>query len=122
MPASATEIAITFLPNPTMTNLIPTLLKRVCGLSTTRRVDGKPLPKSLQYGKPIVVMHNHRLSAGVFELRARSRGAKPRYRIAVWKTFTLRSGTEIATTSLYRDEIESAVGLLSKCSERLSLH
>ena len=104
-----------------MNYLLPNLFKRVCGLPVSRCVDGRPIPKSMRRSKPIAVLHDHRLSAGVFEQKSRMRGSKPKYRLVVWKTFKLRDGTEIATTSLYRDEIETAVTLLNKCNERMSL-
>jgi len=98
------------------------LLKSVCGLPTSRHIDGKLVPESLRRCKPIVTVHDRRLSAGIFELR-RGRKSKNRvYRLVVWRTYRLRSGTERATTQLYRDEIEPALELLAKCGERMSIN
>lgn len=109
-----------FLP-PHLMSRLTYLFKSVCGLSTQRRLDGRLLPASAQGCKPVVIVHDRRLSAGVFEVRRRGRKSKtPLYRVAVWRTYRLRSGTERATTQLFRDELDPALALLAKCAERMS--
>jgi hypothetical protein len=66
-------------------------------------------------------MHDRRLSAGIFELRPHRQSKTTVYRLAVWRTYQLRSGTERATTQLHRDELDPALALLAQCGQRMSL-
>ena len=105
-----------------MSSRLTYLFKSVCGIRTSRHHDGRLLPSSLQGCTPVVIMHDRRLSAGIFELRRRKRkSSNPAYRLVAWKTYRLRSGTERATTVLHRDEIDPALALLAKCGERLAV-
>ena len=97
------------------------LVKSVCGFRTSHRHDGRLLPSSLKGCAPVVVVHDRRLSAGIFEPRRKRRSSNPVYRLVAWKTYRLRSGTERATTVLHRDEIDPAIALLAKSGERLAL-
>lgn len=98
------------------------LVKSVCGIHTSQHHDGRLLPASLQGCTPVVIMHDRRISAGIFELRRRKRkSSNPVYHLVAWKTYRLRSGTERATTVLHRDEIDPALALLAKCGERLAV-
>ena len=96
-------------------------LKRVCGLDVSHRHDGRILPSSLRGCTPVVIVHDRRLSAGIFEMRRKRKRSNPVYRLVTWKTYRLRSGTECATTVLHRDEIDPALALLAKCGERMAV-
>jgi hypothetical protein len=97
------------------------LLKRVCGIPTARHHNGKLLPQSVHGCLPVVVMHDRRLSAGIFEVRSYRQSKAKVYRLAVWRTYQLRSGTERATMQLHRDELDPALALLAKCGDRMSM-
>ncbi len=104
-----------------MSSRLTYLVKSVCGIRTSRHHDGRLLPSSLKGCTPVVIIHDRRLSAGIFELRRKRKSSSPVYRLVAWKTFRLRSGTECATTVLHRDEIDPALALLAKCGERLAV-
>ena len=94
------------------------LFRAVIGLPNRTTLDGRPLPSSLAGYTPVAVVHDRRLSAGIFELRRRK--AAPLYRIVAWRTYADKQGHERATTSLHRDEIDPVLRLVDQCSRRLA--
>lgn len=104
-----------------MSHQISYLLKRVCGLDPTRKLDGRLIPDSLRHYKPVVVMHDRRISAGIFSPARRRRKSVPKFRVVAWRTYQIR-GVEKTSMTLHRDELETAVSLMNRCSERLSIY
>ena len=93
------------------------LFRAVVGLPTRATLDGRPLPSTLTSYTPVAVVHDRRLSAGIFELRRRR--ADPLYRVVAWRTYADRQGRERATMSLHRDEIDPVLRLLDQAGRRL---
>jgi hypothetical protein len=93
------------------------LFRAVIGLPIRTTLDGRPLPSSLAGYTATAVVHDRRLSAGIFELR-RGKSA-PLYRIVAWRTYADKQGRERATMSLHRDEIDPAIRLVEQCGRRL---
>ena len=104
-----------------MSSRLTYLVKSVCGIRTSHHHDGRLLPTSLHGCTPVVIMHDRRLSAGIFEMRRNRKSSSPVYRLVAWKTYRLSTGTERATTVLHRDEIDPALALLARCGERLAV-
>jgi len=101
---------------------LPRLFKAVCGLDSALRFDGRLCPSAVKGWMPVAISHDRRLSAGIFTTRRRRRrrpSSSQRYRIVVWRTYRDRGGRERATTLLYRDEIDPALSLISKCGDRM---
>jgi hypothetical protein len=94
-------------------------LRSIIGLPTRRILDGRPVPSSVAQCTPVIVVHDRRLSVGVFSTRRR-RGRAPQYRIVSWRTYTDRQKKERASTSLHRDEIDPVLRMLEECVRRLS--
>ncbi len=82
-------------------------------------IDGRPVPENLRSCKAVAVVHDRRLSAGIFEMPRKNRREVPRYRVVVWRTY--RDGKtkrERASTTLYRDEVDPALRLVAQCGDR----
>jgi hypothetical protein len=95
------------------------LLRAVIGLPTRRTLDGRPLPVTVENAKPVVVVHDRRLSAGIFAVERR-KNVPVHYRIVAWRTYADRQGRERATMNLHRDEVDPVLRLLAECTQRLS--
>ena len=85
------------------------LFRAVIGLPIRTTLEGRPLPSSLAGYTATAVVHDRRLSAGIFELRGRVGAAVPHRRLA--STYADKQGCEHATMSLHRDEIDPAIRL-----------
>lgn len=117
------------------------LVKAVLGLpTTTKTLDGRPLPESVRGCKPVAVVHDRRLSAGIFEIPVKGKKSSGIYRIVTWRTYrhsatskqwrSLPSGrsymrkqvshAERATTTLHADEIEPMLDLVNKLGDRFA--
>ncbi len=95
-----------------------TLVQAVCGLHTAKTLDGRPIPRSVNDWKSVAVVHDRRLSAGIFSKR-RKRKSPAVYRIVVWRTYRdKKAGKERATTTLHADEIEPVLDLVAKLGDR----
>jgi hypothetical protein len=94
------------------------LFRRVLGLKVRTTCDGRPLPAALEDAVPMVVVHDRRLTAGVFE-HPRRKGAPSHYRVVAWRTYADKRGREHATLSLHRDEVDPALRLLAECALKL---
>ncbi len=94
------------------------LLRAVIGLSTRPTPDGRALPAAVEGAKPVVVVHDRRLSAGIFATQRR-KNAAIHYRIVAWRTYADLQGNERATTNLHRDEVDPVLRILSECAQRL---
>ena len=94
------------------------LLRAVIGLPTRRTLDGRPMPAAVEDAKPVVVIHDRRLSAGIFAMQRR-KNAAIQYRIIAWRTYADRQGRERATMNLHRDEVDPVLRLLAECAQRL---
>ncbi len=96
-----------------------TLLRGVFGLSRRATLDGRAFPDSLRGCTPVVVVHDRRLSAGIFALSRKRRKSGKLYRIVAWRTYRDKKGTECASTALYRDELDPVLRLIQQCVERM---
>jgi hypothetical protein len=94
------------------------LFRAVIGLPIRATLDGRPLPNTVAGYTPVAVVHDRRLSAGIFTLSRRK--SAPLYRLVAWRTYTDKQGQERATTSLHRDEIDPILRLLDQCGRRLA--
>lgn len=116
------------------------LARAVFGLPTkVTTLDGFPVPESVRGCKAIAVIHDRRLSAGIFELPRKKKKSPVSYRVVTWRTYRQSitrnerrfkagraytekrvSHRERATTSLHRDELDPMLDLLAKLGERLT--
>ncbi len=97
------------------------LVKAVCGLRTAKTLDGRPVPQSVNGWKSVAIVHDRRLSAGIFSKR-RKRKSPDVYRIVVWRTYRdKKAGKERATTTLHADEIEPVLDLVAKLGDRFGI-
>ena len=94
-------------------------VRSIIGLPSRRTLGGRPVPASVAQCRPVTVIHDRRLSVGVFAVQQR-RGKEPLYRVVAWRTYTDRQKKEHATTSLHRDEIDPVLRLVEECARRLS--
>ena len=95
-------------------------VRSIIGLPTRCTLNGRPVPASVSGCMPVTVVHDRRLSVGVFSTKRR-RGQAPQYRIVSWRTYTDRAKKERATTSLHRDELDPVLRMLEECARRLSV-
>ena len=97
------------------------LVKAVVGLKTAKTLDGRPTPQSVQTWELAAVVHDRRLSAGIFSRRRRKKSPAV-YRIVVWRTYRdKKAAKERATTTLHADEIEPVLDLVTKLGNRFAL-
>ena len=97
---------------------LKSLMKAVCGLTKPLRLsDGTAIPVSVEGWKPVAVVQDRRLCAGVFAKGKRRR--KPVYRVICWRTYRDRNGVEKASTVLFPDQVDPSLRLVSQLSERM---
>ena len=96
---------------------LSSLVRAVFGLSGPSTLDGRPLPQSVRGWRAVVVVHDRRLSAGIFALRRRKSAGL--YRIVAWRTYRGKTGNEQATSTLHRDELDPVSRLIQQCAERM---
>lgn len=96
------------------------LFRAVVGLSAPRTLDSRPLPSSAIGLQPVAVVHDRRLSAGVFAV-PRKKSKTPLYRLIVWRTYRDAKGKESATVNLFRDEVDPAFRLMQQAVERIPM-
>jgi len=106
-----------FFPIPSMSKF-STLLRAVIGLPLSTTVNGRAVPRSLHGATPVSVVHDRRLSVGLFVIRRGRKGASL-YKLVAWRTYTDKTGKEQASLSLYRDEIDPVLRLVQQCEQRL---
>lgn len=101
--------------------MIIRFLRFLTGISARPHlVLGRPIPPGLHKWKPLMVKHDHRISAGIFSHSSRSKTAKTVYRAIVWKSFQKSPGGRWAvSTSLFPDELDPALRLLDECRRAL---
>ncbi len=103
-----------------MPRKLTSLAKAVFGLQRATTLDGRPVPQSVNGWKSVAIVHDRRLSAGIFSKR-RKRKSPAVYRIVVWRTYRdKKAGKERATTTLHADEIEPVLDLVAKLGDRFS--
>lgn len=76
---------------------------------------GRPIPPSLRKATALVVKHDRRVSAGIFTEPPRKNGGDKVYRLAVWKSYQLKTGKWAISTGFFPDEIDPALRLLEDC-------
>lgn len=97
---------------------LSTLFRAVIGLPLSTTVNGRALPRSLHGATPVVVVHDRRLSVGLFASGKSHKGVR-QYKFVAWRTYTDKAGKEQASLSLHRDEIDPVLRLVRQCEERL---
>ncbi len=103
-----------------MPRKLTSLAKAVFGLQRATTLDGRPVPQSVNGWKSVAIVHDRRLSAGIFSKR-RKRKSPAVYRIVVWRTYRdKKANKERATTTLHADEIEPVLDLVAKLGDRFS--
>ena len=103
-----------------MPRKLTSLAKAVFGLQRATTLDGRPVPQSVQKWRPAAVVHDRRLSAGIFSHR-RKKKSPAIYRLVVWRTYRDKKvGKERATTTLHADEIEPVLDLVAKLGDRFA--
>ncbi|MFN0019477.1 MAG: hypothetical protein ACKVP0_14550 [Pirellulaceae bacterium] len=93
-------------------------VRSIIGLPARRTLDGRPVPPSVAASTPVAVVHDRRLSVGVFSTQ-RKKGQPVQFRVVAWRTYTDRQKKERATTSLHRDELDPVLHMLGECLRRL---
>ena len=115
------------------------LVKAVFGLQRAKMLDGRPVPQSVNGCKAVALVHDRRLSAGIFELPRKRKKSPPVYRVVTWRTYRQSitknerrskagraytqkrvSHRERATTTLHADEIEPVLDLVAKLGDRFA--
>ena len=99
-------------------DLAAAVVRAVIGLPIKSSLDGRPLPSMLGGCQPVVVVHDRRLSVGIFMPR-RQRNKAPQYRVVAWRTFADRQGKERASVNLHRDELDPVLSMMQECYRRL---
>lgn len=93
----------------------------IIGLSTKPTfVLGRPLPPGLKGYTAESVVHDRRLSAGIFSQTSRAKSKAKLYRLVVWKAYQEPGGRWRVSTSLFADEIDPALGLTLEARRRLN--
>lgn len=98
-----------------------TFARMVIGLPVkSRTLDGRAMPSLGKGYTPVAVVHDRRLSVGVFSTRRKGSHAQ-QYRIVAWRTFTGHDKKERASMNLHRDELDPVLHMLEECMRRLPM-
>src|SRR5207244_2849253 len=101
--------------------LVP-FLRAIIGLSSkTPLFLGRPVPPGMHSWQALAVVHDRRLSAGIFTKPAKSKTAGCVYCLVTWKSFQDKAGRWHVSTALFPDEIDPALMLLQECRRRMAM-
>lgn len=97
-------------------------LRAIVGLSPkSHLLLGRPVPHHLLRWQVVTMVHDRRLSAGIFMQPSRSKTAGQQYCLATWKSYQDKTARWHVTTSLFPDEIDPSLMLLQECRRRMMM-